>query len=71
MGATQTVQIQNVLKSVSLVGFLVTATLIVGLNFKIFTNIFKDKASNYWWLFLVISVVPLLVALYIYTIFFG
>jgi len=71
MNTTQAVQIQSVLKSVSFLGFLITATLIVGLNFKIFTNIFKDKASNYWWLFLVISTVPILVALYIYTIFFG
>jgi hypothetical protein len=68
---TQVAQLQSALKSVSFVGFLITATLLVGLNFKIFNNIFKDNAKNYWWLFLVISAVPILVAIYIYTFFFG
>jgi len=71
VGTIQPDQVQNVLKTVSLLGFLITATLIVGLNFKIFTNIFKEKASHYWWLFLVVSAVPILVAIYIYTFFFG
>ena len=65
------VETQSVLQTIALLGFLITATLIVGLNFKIFTNIFKEKASHYWWLFLVISVVPILVAIYIYAFFFG
>lgn len=71
METTLPIQTQNVLKTIALLGFLITATLIVGLNFKIFTNIFKDKASHYWWLFLVISAVPILVAIYIYAFFFG
>lgn len=65
------VETQNVLKTIAFLGFLVTATLIVGLNFKIFNNIFKDKASNYWWLFLVISAIPIVVAIYIFSFFFG
>ena len=71
MGTAAPIEIQSVLKTIALVGFLITATLIVGLNFKIFTNIFKDKVSHYWWLFLMISAVPILVALYIYSFFFG
>jgi len=65
------VETQSVLQTIALLGFLITATLIVGLNFKIFTNIFKEKASHYWWLFLVISAVPILVAIYMYAFFFG
>jgi len=71
MNIVQAAQFQSALRSVSLAGFLVTATLIIGLNFKIFTNIFKDRASRYWWLFLGISIVPILVAIYLYTFFFG
>jgi len=71
VGTAAPIEIQSVLKTIALVGFLITATLIVGLNFKIFNNIFKDKALNYWWLFLVISAIPIVVAIYIFSFFFG
>jgi hypothetical protein len=68
---TLSIEVQDTLKTVALVGFLITATLIVGINFKIFTSLFRDKVSHYWWLFLVVSAVPILLALYIYSFFFG
>jgi hypothetical protein len=68
---TPPVEVQSALKTLALVGFLITATLIVGINFKIFTGIFKGKVTSYWWLFLVVSAVPILMALYLYSFFFG
>lgn len=65
------IEVQSALRTIALAGFLITATLIVGINFKIFTNVFREKFSSYWWLFLVVSAVPIVIALYIYTFFFG
>ncbi|OGM18276.1 hypothetical protein A2686_03690 [Candidatus Woesebacteria bacterium RIFCSPHIGHO2_01_FULL_38_10] len=52
-------------------GFITATTLLVNLNFKGFSFIFKEKTRTYWWLFLTLTVIPLLLFLYIFTLIFG
>ncbi|OGM15984.1 hypothetical protein A2V56_04450 [Candidatus Woesebacteria bacterium RBG_19FT_COMBO_42_9] len=62
--------IQETLRAVALGGFLTASTLIIGINFKVFNNIFKENAHKYWWLFLVSAVIPVAVVLFIFSFFF-
>jgi len=66
-----TLQVQQAIKSMALAGFLIAATLIIGINFKVFNNIFKEKTTNYWWLFLITAMVPIALVLYMFTFFFS
>ena len=63
--------VSNFFKMSVFVGFLVTTTLIVGLNFKIFKFVFKDSIQKYWWAFMLASLIPLFLLLYFFTLLFG
>ncbi len=62
--------IGSFLKTSVFAGFLVTTTLIVGLNFKIFKFVFKDSILKYWWAFMLVSLIPLFLLLYFFTLLF-
>lgn len=59
------------LKTSAFAGFLVATTLVVGLNFKIFKFVFKDSILAYWWAFMLVSLIPLFLLLYVFTLLFG
>lgn len=63
-------QILEIIKFASSAGFLICLTLIAGLNFKIFKSLLKDKFQKFWWVFVISSVFPLLVFLFIFTVLF-
>lgn len=63
-------QIQDALRTFALGGFLTASTLIIGINFKVFNNIFKENSRKFWWLFLVSAIIPILLVLYIFSFFF-
>jgi len=66
----QSSQIQETIKTFALGGFLTASTLIIGVNFKIFTNIFGERAKKYWWLFLITALIPICLVLFLFTFFF-
>lgn len=70
MGKLLNSQINNFLEFTAFLGFLVTATLFINLNFKGFKTVFREKTLNYWWLFILLTVAPLLVIIYIFTLLF-
>ncbi len=61
----------DVVKVSSIVGLISATTLFINLNFKAFKMIFKEKSRSYWWLFLMMAIAPLLIFLYLFTLFFG
>jgi hypothetical protein len=54
----------------ALVGFIVTATLVINLNHRAFKSVFKEKAKSYWGLFFLLALVPLLLVFYFFSIIF-
>ena len=65
-------QIQSFFKFSAVVGFLATTTLLINLNHFTFQRVFGEgKSKSFWWLFVLFSVIPLLVILYIFNIVFN
>jgi len=52
-------------------GFIVTATLIINLNFRAFKIVFKENTRKYWWLFLISAMAPMLIIIYIFSLLFS
>lgn len=61
----------EVLKVTAAAGFVTASVLLISLNHKVFKFIFKEKTASYWWLFTVLTVFPLLLILYIFSLLFG
>lgn len=55
----------------AILGFICVATLVINLNHNLFNKVMSDNAKTFWWLFVIISVVPLLVIIYVFNFFFG
>ena len=55
----------------AITGFLATTTLFINMHHEAFGRMFKQRASNYWWLFVLLSIVPFLLFLYIFNFVFG
>jgi hypothetical protein len=64
-------QLQGSIKIVAFVGFLAAATLFIGLNHKFFVLALGEKSKTYWWMFIIIAVVPLLIIIYAFSYLFG
>jgi len=55
----------------AILGFIIFATFVINFNNKAFNYVLKEKAKKFWWLFILISIVPLLLFLYLFSIIFG
>ncbi|OGM04394.1 hypothetical protein A3E15_01170 [Candidatus Woesebacteria bacterium RIFCSPHIGHO2_12_FULL_42_9] len=64
-------QVEDAIKTFAFGGFLTASTLIIGFNFKVFNNIFKENARQYWWLFLISAFIPIALVLSIFSYFFS
>src|SRR3972149_5607418 len=64
-------QTLSLFKYGAMLGFLVATVLLMNLNNKAFKYVFKDRAKSYFWFFLLLSVIPLLVFIYIFNLLFG
>jgi len=64
-------EVYIVFRTTAIAGFLTASVLLININHKAFKFVLKEKSKTYWWLFTVFTVVPLLVILQIFTIFFG
>lgn len=60
----------NIVKISAMAGFVVAATLFVSLNQKGFDKFFTKKGVIYWVLFFTLSLVPLLLIIYFFSVFF-
>lgn len=60
----------QMIKVASVLGLIICSTLLVALNFKFFSKVFKERTASLWWLFLIISIVPFLVMLGVFTVLF-
>jgi ATP-dependent Zn protease len=54
----------------AIIGFLVATTLLINLNNKAYNSVFKEKKKQYFWFFLVISLIPLLIFIAIFNFIF-
>lgn len=63
-------QLANIIKFAAFIGLIVFTTIIVSLNFRVFRVIFKERATSFWWLFLILSIIPLLMLLSLFTLIF-
>ncbi len=64
-------QFAGSLKLVAFVGFLAAATLLIGFNHKVFEVVMGERSKAYWWLFMVVTILPLLLIIYAFSYFFG
>jgi spore maturation protein SpmB len=64
-------KVLEVFKYGAMLGFLVATTLLINLNNKAFTSVFREHSKAYFWFFLVISVIPLLAFIYVFNFLFG
>lgn len=55
----------------AMLGFFVASILIINLNNKAFNFVFKEHAKRYFWFFMLLSVIPLLVFIFLFNAFFG
>ena len=74
----EAIDIENFLNQVALIfkygamlGFLVATTLLINLNNKAYSRVFKTKSKSYFWFFLVLSIIPLLAFIYVFNFLFG
>ncbi|MCH7640640.1 hypothetical protein IID22_00355 [Patescibacteria group bacterium] len=51
-------------------GFIVLTTLFMSLNYKGFKAIFREKTRSYWWLFIILTSIPALLSLFIFSLLF-
>jgi hypothetical protein len=58
-------------KLVCFVIFLAASTLFIGFNHQMFTLVMGERSRSFWWLFVIIALVPLLLVLYAFSIIFG
>lgn len=59
-----------VFRTTAIAGFLTASVLLININHKAFKFVFKEKSKTYWWLFTVFTVVPMLVILQVFSLFF-
>lgn len=55
----------------AITGFIVVTVLIINLNHKAFDYVLKDNSKKFWWLFVILAVIPLSLFLYAFTFIFG
>lgn len=60
----------TVLKLAALIGFLVCTTLIINLNHRAFNSLLNKRASSLWWLFLLLSIIPFVLIIFVFNFFF-
>ncbi len=56
---------------VGIIVFLSIATLFIGFNHNIFKIVFAEKSKSYWWLFALLTIIPFLLVLFVFSFLFG
>jgi hypothetical protein len=64
-------EVMQFIRYSAITGFIIIATLLINLNHKAFNYVLKDNAKKYWWLFVIMAVIPLSLFLYAFTFIFG
>lgn len=64
-------EVRQFLHYSAITGFIVVATLVINLNHKAFNYVMKDHSKKYWWLFVILAIIPLSLFLYAFTFLFG
>jgi len=52
-------------------GFIALSVLVINLSNKAFAKVFKENATKLWWLFVLLSLIPVLGIIYIFSRIFG
>jgi hypothetical protein len=60
----------SVFKYAAIAGFIVTATLLINMNFVAFNKVFKNHSKKMMWLFMIIALFPFLLILLAFSFFF-
>jgi apolipoprotein N-acyltransferase len=55
----------------AIMGLIVTTVLIININNKAFNYVFKENSKRFFWLFMILSTIPLLIFIYLFTVLFG
>ena len=64
-------QIMTFVRYTAIAGFIAIVPLVINLDYKAFSLVFKEKTITYWWFFVVLTIVPLMVLLYAFSKIFG
>jgi len=63
-------QLIEFVKFAAIIGLIATTTVVINLSNTAFRNVFRERTKTYWWLFATLTVIPLLVFLYIFSLLF-
>jgi hypothetical protein len=64
-------EVYLVFRTTAIAGFVTASVLLININHRAFKWVLKEKSITYWWLFTVFTIVPLLMILQVFSIFFG
>ena len=64
-------QVYLAFRATVIAGFVTASVLLININHRTFKWVLKEKSITYWWLFTVLTIVPLLMILQVFSIFFG
>ena len=64
-------EIMQFLHYSAITGFIIVSVLLINLNHKAFDYVLKDNSKKYWWLFVLLAIIPLMLFLYAFTSIFG
>ena len=64
-------EVQAFFRFSAIAGLLATTVLLINLNHKTFNRVLGERSKSLSWLFVLLSVVPLLLFLYIFSFLFG
>ncbi len=63
-------QLMEFFRFSAIAGLIAAVTLLINLHYSAFRYIFKERTKTYWWLFIVMTVIPLFLFLYVFSLLF-
>ena len=60
----------NLIRFAAFAGFVVATTLFMNLNYRGFEKVFRGKTKSYWWLFIILTLIPALFTLFLFSMLF-
>lgn len=64
------VNIQKIFRSILFIGYIAATVVVINAIFLGFRRVFGERSLRYWWLFLFLIIVPFLILLHFFSLFF-
>lgn len=62
--------VKQVFRAVLFLGFIAAIVFTINFEFRAFKSFFGERTLRYWWLFLFLTVVPFLIFIHFFAVFF-